>query len=254
MKNIKGILPGMFTMGNLACGFISIILSGGASSLAGESLNRNLSEAAWLIIMAAFLDFLDGLVARFSNTSSRFGVELDSLADIVSFGVAPAVMVVSFSLIHQTIFSWLLAFVFLMAGSFRLARFNLSAKLEQKVNFLGLPIPSAAIAIVSYVLFSIELWGSVRMEKFFIILIMSSAVLMVSTIEFETMPRFDFSKPKNIVKVMGILVMAAGLTINASLVIFPFTMLYIIYSVAKMIVSMFSAGSFRPRAKLEHKA
>jgi CDP-diacylglycerol--serine O-phosphatidyltransferase len=235
VRDFKGILPGMFTVGNLACGFGSII----TSRLAGTSIygvsTPSLFEAVWLIILAAFFDFLDGLVARFSKSYSRFGVELDSLADIVSFGVAPAVLLVSFSLISRGHWAWILGFVFLMAGTFRLARFNLSATLEKKANFVGLPLPSAAIVIVSYILFSYEIWGEIRLHKFFVIVILATAALMVSTIEFEAMPRFDFSKTANRIKVMVLLAAAVGIMINASLVIFPLVMLYILLGVGKLL-------------------
>jgi CDP-diacylglycerol--serine O-phosphatidyltransferase len=157
MKNIKGILPGIFTMGNLACGFGAIIISGGARNLTMAQKNLVISEAAWLIILAAFFDVLDGLVARFSKASSRFGVEIDSLADVISFGVAPAALIINFSLISKGNWAWILAFVYLMAASFRLARFNMTANIEEKTNFLGMPVPVAAMTIVSFVLFAKEI-------------------------------------------------------------------------------------------------
>lgn len=237
--SIKGILPGMFTMGNLACGFGAIIISTQAKSLPPELIEHSLTEAVWLVILAAFFDFLDGLVARFSKTYSRFGVELDSLTDLVSFGVAPAVIIVGFSLISKGSWAWILAFVYLMAGSFRLARFNLSAIMEQKIKFVGLPIPSAAMIIVSFILFSYELWGDIKLEKFFIILIVATSALMVSTVEFEVMPRFDFTKVKNRVKVGILFLFAIGIMWNASLVIFPLVALYILYGVVKLLYTIF---------------
>jgi CDP-diacylglycerol--serine O-phosphatidyltransferase len=245
---MKGILPGMFTMGNLACGFGSIVLATGtAFPVPGTA--RNLFEAVWLIVLAAFFDFLDGLVARFSRTYSRFGVELDSLTDIVSFGVAPAVILVSYSLISRGNWAWILGFVYLMAASYRLARFNISASLEKKTNFVGLPVPSAAILIVSYVLFSYEIWGEIRMEKYFVILVLATSALMVSTIEFEAMPRFDLSQPRNRVKLLFIFLAAAAVMINASLTIFPIAFAYIAYGVAKLIVTLLlgqKRGARRP--------
>ncbi len=242
MNSIRGILPGMFTMGNLACGFGAIVVAGGSRHLIGSEQSHNLNEVVWLIILAAFLDFLDGMVARFSRSTSRLGVELDSLADIVSFGVAPGVLIISFSLISKGNWAWILAFVYLMAGSFRLARFSLSASLEEKTNFVGLPIPSAAITIVSYVLFCNEVWGEIRFEKFFVILVIASAALMVSTIEYEKMPKFDFSKPKDRIKVLFLLLVAVGLMINASLVIFPLAIAYIVYGLSKMTYLVFKGG------------
>jgi CDP-diacylglycerol--serine O-phosphatidyltransferase len=212
-----------------------------------------------LIVLAAFFDFLDGLVARLSKSYSRFGVELDSLSDIVSFGVAPAALLVNFSLVSHGNWSWILAFVFLMAGSFRLARFNLSATLEKKVNFVGLPVPSAAIVIISYVLFCMEVWGEIRLEKFFVIVILATAVLMVSTIEFETMPKFDLSQRKNRVKVLMLFGATVAIMINASLVIFPMAMMYIGYGIGRLLLSLVWGDNSKIRPKLtrvskkEHK-
>jgi CDP-diacylglycerol--serine O-phosphatidyltransferase len=242
LNGIRGILPGMFTMGNLACGFGAIVIAGSSKYMTGPERSHNLIEAAWLIILAGFLDFLDGMVARFSRSSSRLGVEMDSLADIVSFGVAPAVVIISFSLISKGNWAWILGFVYLMAGSFRLARFSLSATLEEKTNFVGLPIPSAAIAIVSYILFCTEVWGGIRFERFFIILIIASAALMVSTIEYETMPKFDVSRTKDRIKILFLLLVAVGMMINASLVMFPLAMGYILFGLSRMVYIVFTGS------------
>jgi CDP-diacylglycerol---serine O-phosphatidyltransferase len=240
----------MFTVGNLACGFGSIMASSAGRLTIGDQYTKSLEGAVWLIILAAFFDFLDGLVARLSKSYSRFGVELDSLSDIVSFGVAPAALLVNFSLVSHGHWAWILAFVFLMAGSFRLARFNLSATLEKKVNFVGLPVPSAAMVIISYVLFCIEVWGEIRLEKFFIIVILATSVLMVSTIEFEAMPKFDFSQPKNRVKVLMLFGATIAIMINASLVIFPMAMLYILYGIGKLFISLVLGNKGRMRPKI----
>jgi len=235
MNTIRVILPGMFTMANLACGFGSIVISAKGHELGGTARLHSINEAVWLIILAAFFDFLDGMVARFSRSSSRIGVELDSLCDVVSFGVAPALLIVNFSLISRGNWAWILAFAYLMAGSFRLARFSLSASTEEKSNFVGLPIPSAAGAIVTYILFSNEVWGAIRFEKFFIVLLVATTVLMVSTVDYEAMPKFDFSRLKDRIKVLFLLLVAVGLTINASLVMFPLALTYILFGIFKMI-------------------
>ena len=240
----------MFTVGNLACGFGSIITSSAGRAAVGDQYYIALKNAVWLIVLAAFFDFLDGLVARLSKSYSRFGVELDSLSDIVSFSVAPAALLVNFSLVSHSYWSWILAFVFLMAGSFRLARFNLSATLEKKINFVGLPVPSAAIVIISYVLFCIEAWGEIRFEKFFIIVILATSVLMVSTIEFEAMPKFDFTQPKNRIKVLMLFGSTVAIMINASLVIFPIAMLYIIYGIGRLFISLLWGDESKIRPKL----
>ncbi|MCJ7498292.1 MAG: CDP-diacylglycerol--serine O-phosphatidyltransferase [candidate division Zixibacteria bacterium] len=137
MRNFKGIFPGVFTVGNMLCGFISIL-----QSFEGEAIH-----AAWLIILAGFFDALDGKIARISRSASRFGIELDSFADFVSFGIAPAVIFYSFRLYVLGTWGWLLGFLFIICGAFRLARFNIEARLEEKPYFTGLPIPVAAITL-----------------------------------------------------------------------------------------------------------
>jgi len=249
VRDFKGILPGMFTMGNLACGFGAIILATGASGTFDSGSIRNLFEAVWLVILAAFFDFLDGLIARFSKSYSRFGVELDSLTDIVSFGVAPAVILVSYSLISHGHWAWIIGFVYLMAASYRLARFNISASLEKKANFVGLPVPAAAIALVSYILFSFELWGEIRMERYFIILALTSSVLMVSTVQFEAMPRFDFTQWQNRVKVVFIFIAGIAIMIDASLMIFPFVLIYVLFGVFRLFAYIFAGAKKVVRKK-----
>lgn len=252
MKNIKGILPGIFTMGNLACGFGAIIISGGARYMTNVDKGLIMTEAAWLIILAAFFDILDGLVARFSKASSRFGVEIDSLADVISFGVAPAALIINFSLISKGNWAWILAFVYLMAASFRLARYNMTANIEEKTNFLGMPVPVAAMTIVSFVLFSRETLGHINLEKYFIILTLVTSALMVSAIEFETMPKFDFSKRINALKVLFLFFTAIGMMINSSLVLFPLVAIYVAFAIARFVVNMFfnvGIGGLQGKAK-----
>ena len=226
-------------MGNLACGFGAIIISGGARNTAMTDWASRINEAVWLIILAAFFDILDGLVARFSKSASRFGVEIDSLADVISFGVAPAALIINFSLISKGNWAWILAFVYLMAASFRLARFNMTATVEEKTNFLGMPVPVAAVTLVSFILFKNEVLVNQNLEKYFIILILVTSALMVSVIEFETMPKFDFSKRINGIKVLSLIIIAIGMMINSSLVLFPFVALYIAIAIARFMVNIF---------------
>ena len=116
MRDYRGIVPGTFTMGNVVCGFLSIL----------SSFEGNIIGACWFVILAGFLDALDGKVARLSGTTSQFGVELDSLADFLSFGVAPAVLMHSAKLTNLGKWGWIISIVYLMAASYRLARYNLS--------------------------------------------------------------------------------------------------------------------------------
>ncbi len=229
MTKYRGVIPGIFTMGNLFCGFASII-----TSVKGEKP----TEAAWLVIFAAFFDFLDGLVARLSGSSSRFGVELDSLADVVSFGLAPAVLLYTFKMIEFGNWGWLPGFVFISAAAFRLARFNLTAKLESKGNFIGMPVPAAAVALASFVIFCEAIWGEIRLDRFLLIMVVLFSALMVSTIEYEAMPGFDFSNPRNRIKTLILVIIGIGLVIRTRFVLFPLLAIYTLSGLIKFAVSL----------------
>jgi len=229
LRSYRQIFPGVFTMGNLFCGYASIL-----ASLRGD----NLTEAAWLIIFAAFFDFLDGIVARMSKGASRFGVQLDSLADVVSFALAPAVLLHSFKMIEFGNWGWILGFTFIMAGTYRLARFNLDVKLESKGHFLGLPVPVAAVAIASFVIFCDFLWGEIRLDRFLSIMILVFSALMVSTIEYETLPKFDLRVKRNRIKMIVVIGAALLLTIKTRLVMFPLVATYILWGIVKLVIGL----------------
>jgi len=232
VKNIKGIFPGVFTVGNMFCGFVSIL-----HSFDGEPI-----FAAWMIVLAGFFDALDGKIARFAGSTSRFGVELDSLADILSFGIAPAVLFYNLRIYPLGKWGWILGFVFVMCGAFRLARFNLQqSKLDEKLPYMGLPIPTAAITLVSYTLFCSEIWGTLRFPKALITMIIAFSGLMVSGIEYETLPKFSFSDRKTKIKLMYVLVFLMVLIINPRLALFPFGLLYVLSGLGKGVYELFHA-------------
>lgn len=223
MRNIKGIFPGVFTMGNMLCGFLSIL-----QSFEGEAIH-----ASWLIILAGFFDTLDGKLARFSRSASRFGIELDSFADFVSFGIAPAVIFYSFKLHALGTWGWILGFVFVVCGAFRLARFNLVAKLEDKSYFTGLPIPMAAGTLSGYTLFSYELWGELAYPEILVTLIIIFSALMVSGMEYDTLPRFSLNSKKNMFKLIYILGAVIAVLAKPKLVIFPLGLLYVLSGIVR---------------------
>src|SRR3989337_3829126 len=131
------VIPNLFTAMNMFCGFLSIITAS----------NGNYNYAAWLIIVAAIFDGLDGIVARLTKSSSELGVELDSLSDIVSFGCAPPFLMYSTYLYNFVHIGIILSSLPLIAGGFRLARFNVQLVGFEKSFFIGLPIPTAALTI-----------------------------------------------------------------------------------------------------------
>lgn len=232
MRNIKGIFPGVFTVGNMFCGFVSIL----------SSIDQETSFAAWMIILAGFFDALDGKIARFAGSASRFGVELDSLADLLSFGIAPAVLFYQLRVYPLGKWGWILGFVFVVCGAFRLARFNLQqSKLGEKLPYMGLPIPTTAITLVSYTLFCNEVWGHLRFPKALITMIIAFSGLMVSGIEYEPLPKFSFSDNKNKIKLIYVFIFLVALIINPRMTLFPFGILYVLSGVAKGAWELFHA-------------
>jgi CDP-diacylglycerol--serine O-phosphatidyltransferase len=137
------ILPNLVTTASLFAGFYSLV----------ATLNRDYSTAAIMIFVSAVCDGLDGKVARMTGTTSKFGVEYDSLADVVAFGVTPALMVYAWALRPYGRLGWVAAFLFVACGALRLARFNVQVNTVESKRFVGLPIPAAACMVASTELF-----------------------------------------------------------------------------------------------------
>ncbi|MGB8658616.1 MAG: CDP-diacylglycerol--serine O-phosphatidyltransferase [Candidatus Zixiibacteriota bacterium] len=232
MRNLKGIFPGVFTVGNMFCGFVSIV----------SSIDRETSFAAWMIILAGFFDALDGKIARFAGSASRFGVELDSFADLLSFGIAPTILFYQLGVYPSEKWGWIVGFVFVMCGAFRLARFNLQqSKLEEKLPYMGLPIPTAAITLVSYTLFCNQIWHALRFPEALITMIIAFSGLMVSGIEYDTLPKLSFRSTKNKIKLIYVSLFVIVLLVNPRLALFPFGLIYILSGVGKGAYELFHA-------------
>jgi CDP-diacylglycerol--serine O-phosphatidyltransferase len=165
------LLPNLVTTGSLFAGFYGIV----------ATMNGKYDLAAWFIMISAVFDALDGKVARMTGTTSRFGVEYDSLADLVAFGVAPGLLMYSWALKPFGKFGWLAAFLYVVCGALRLARFNVQVNTVESRRFVGLPIPSAAAMVASCVLLFYHLGGSGTIKKVsVVVLIYLLAYLMVS--------------------------------------------------------------------------
>jgi CDP-diacylglycerol--serine O-phosphatidyltransferase len=184
----KGVylIPSLFTAGGLMCGFFSII-----ATFRGEYVN-----AALFILLANVFDGIDGYAARLTRTTSQFGVEFDSLADVVAFGVAPAVLVYLWALVPWDTWGWLAASTYVVCGALRLSRFNVQAQGVAKNHFVGLPIPAAAQMITSTVVLYYYLGGegSPNRHVTFLLLIYGLAVLMVSNIPYLSLKNNDIRK------------------------------------------------------------
>jgi CDP-diacylglycerol--serine O-phosphatidyltransferase len=170
------ILPNLFTSAGLFCGFFSVV-----ATIKGDYL-----VAAIAILVAQVFDALDGRIARLTKTSSQFGVEYDSLADVIAFGVAPGVLAYKWALEPWGVWGWLAASLYVICGALRLARFNVQTETADKKNFVGLPIPAAAAVVATTILMYFFLGGEGATNKHItlLLLIYILAGLMVSTIPY----------------------------------------------------------------------
>ncbi|PEN13768.1 CDP-diacylglycerol--serine O-phosphatidyltransferase [Longibacter salinarum] len=177
-------VPSFFTLMNLFCGFLAIT----------QVHDGAITMACWLIVMAGFFDLLDGMMARLTNTTSPFGVELDSLSDIVSFGVAPAFLVYTYGLETLDPIGMIAAALPALCGGVRLARYNVDyGQGEKKDYFEGLPIPGQAIAIITLILAAENsTWASMlHLDSIPVLLavVVILSALMVSSIHFDAIPK-----------------------------------------------------------------
>ncbi|MEZ5358324.1 MAG: CDP-diacylglycerol--serine O-phosphatidyltransferase [Candidatus Zixiibacteriota bacterium] len=222
MANIRPIFPGVFTVGSVLCGFYSII----------SAAEGNPTRASWLILLAGLLDGFDGKVARLSGGASDLGREFDSLADFISFGVAPAFLVYTFKLNAFGNLGWVIGLIYIVASGYRLARFNLLAQSEEKGNFLGLPVPMAAVTLSSFILFCIAIWGQVEYHEYIITMMILFSALMVSQIEYDALPD-KFNTKANRLKLLYVVIVGAAVLIKPSLLIFPLFILYIVFGLVR---------------------
>ena len=197
-KQLIYILPNLFTAGGIFSGMMSLIMSS-----AGK-----FEEAAWLILLALIFDGLDGRVARLTNTTSKFGMEYDSLADIVSFGVAPAMLLYQYCGIEFGRFGMVVSGLYVVFGAIRLARFNVTTMDVEPSVFIGVPIPTAAvfisILILLYEKYSLTMYLPLLLAMLF------TAGLMVSNIRYPSFKKVNLEK-SNFIKVLVALVVSASM-------------------------------------------
>ncbi len=211
-KQLIYILPNLFTAGGVFSGMMSLIMSASGQFV----------YAAWLILLALIFDGLDGRVARLTKTTSKFGVEFDSLADIVSFGVAPAMLLYQYCGMDYGRFGMVVSGLYVVFGAIRLARFNVTTSEIEPSVFIGVPIPTAAIfisiLILLYEKYAYDIYVPLLLATLFV------AVLMVSNIRFPSFKKIDLQKA-NFIKVL------VGLVVTASLIfIYPVESLALLIS------------------------
>jgi CDP-diacylglycerol--serine O-phosphatidyltransferase len=185
-------------------------------------------SAAWWIIIAAILDALDGKVARLTGTSSEFGVEFDSIVDVVSFGVAPAALIYQYALSSGGKIGLTVAFIFLATGAIRLARFNITATTGPKTAFTGMPIPAAAGILASYILFTERVWNGFQGYDFAVALSIVCSIAMVSRFRYGLFPKLGFRTPKSTFRSVAFIANVALIAVFPDEIFFPEGIVYLL--------------------------
>jgi CDP-diacylglycerol---serine O-phosphatidyltransferase len=244
LRRGASILPSLFTIGNLFLGFWAII----------KTFDGRLAEAAPLIAGAIILDMLDGRIARLTGTTSDFGAQLDSLADAVSFGVAPALLAFRWALDSMPRVGWLAAFLFTVCGVLRLARFNVQRHVVDSRYFVGLPIPAAAGQIAAVVFFLPEPIEEHSQALVVLGLVVGLAFLMVSTLRYWSFKGIDLRRRRSYINVLGIAVLFLLVAAHPEVMLLTITCLYTISGPVLHAASLFRRRSDPPPAVVAEEA
>lgn len=240
------LLPNLMTAGNLFCGFAALlnILDAVTQMHAGGDPAGKIYAAIWFILGACVFDVLDGRLARFGGHESPFGREFDSLADIVSFGVAPALLVFQIVLRDFDRFGWIIAFVYLACGALRLARFNcMSAHSppESARNFQGFPIPAAAGLIASLTLFMLWLDAGQREIgpwKFALPpLMLFLSFMMFSRVSYPSFKAVNWRTQRSLPKFLAIIVVIIFTAMNFEWMPALLFLSYLLYGILRPLIS-----------------
>ena len=230
------ILPNLFTTGNLFCGFWAII----------SVFQEKFFYAAVAILLACVFDILDGKVARLSGATSKFGVQYDSLADLVSFGIAPALLAFSWALRPYGKFGWLAAFLFVVCGALRLARFNVQSSSGEVKYFKGLPIPAAASMIALTILLYLRLIET-DLVKDIVILVMIYvlAFLMVSNIRYFSFKELNLAKRKPFSIFIFVILSMIVIIMEPTIVLFVSVIFYVFSGPVNMLMAWHKKRTLR---------
>ncbi|MDR1259911.1 MAG: CDP-diacylglycerol--serine O-phosphatidyltransferase [Endomicrobium sp.] len=228
------IIPTLFTCGNMTCGYLSVI----------SSINGNFTKAAWLIMLAISFDMMDGRIARLTKSTSEFGIQVDSLSDLLSFGVAPSVMMYQLILHTMGKIGLAIGVLFVLCSAFRLAKFNIKVNSNNMYYnpFMGLPTPASAGLLISFIL-SYELFVSdssryltyktipifmknmpIFLKKIMPIVMIILSFLMVSNIPYTSFKNLKLSKPK-VLKFLVLIILILSL-----IIVFPQNVIFVLFS------------------------
>ncbi len=240
MKKGIYILPNLITLSSMFAGFYSVI----------SSLNSDYERAAWAIVIASICDVLDGWVARMTHTATRFGIEIDSLADVISFGVAPGVLVYTWTLSSFGRMGWLGSFFLVACAALRLARFNVQMGSTEKKHFSGLPTPASALVIASTVLayhevidilerFSLGRTAEVVGKDYWVLaLTFLLAGLMVSKITYHSIKEANLKERRPFGLLVVMVAFLAVVAYHPALVLFLVSISYVLIGIGEALYKL----------------
>jgi len=241
LRRVVIVVPSLFTLFNLFFGIWAMVLA----------TRGDFYRAGWFIVFAGILDTLDGRVARISGTGTRFGAELDSLVDIVSFGVAPAFLMYQIEFVSGGPAAWIFCYFYVMAAAIRLARFNVTQAGRAKSYFIGLPSPAAGMTLATYYPFTqTALYASLRTLPWHLLLtflMIALTILMVSNVHYATLPRAGFRTVRGLLGLTLILVILVFGIWKHDVFLFPLGIAYMTYGVVRAVI----LGFFRAPAEDE---
>jgi len=239
------VIPSAFTLGNLFLGVWAMV----------SASQGNFRWAGWFIVFAAVADVLDGRLARMSHTGTRFGAELDSLVDITSFGVAPALIMYFLEFAEAGKFAWIICFIYVASVAVRLARYNITAAGSDKPGwFTGLPSPAAGMTLATYYAFSQTPWYQASLayldmqRQGLTFLILALSALMVSTVKYPRAPAIGFRSVSGWLGVLITVGMLGGAIFAPAAFFFPFGLAYLLFGILR---SAYLALSERPEDPAE---
>ncbi len=238
------ILPNIFTSLNIFFGFYAII----------AAVNGKFVHAAYAIYIAAVFDLLDGKIARATNTTSRFGVEYDSLADLVSFGLAPGLMMYLWALKPMGRIGWLAAFLFMVCGALRLARFNTQVGSVSSKYFVGLPIPAAAGMTAATLL----LWHRLGLDAhnqrlLMLVMLFALAFLMVSSIKYPSSKNVVLFRSMNFNVLVAAILVLIFIAAQPSITLFSMGVMYVVSGPVVTIWQMRKAKTLKTEPREANK-
>jgi len=237
------VIPSAFTLGNLFCGIWAVV----------SAAQGNFKWAGWFIVFSGVADILDGRLARMSHTGTRFGAELDSLVDVISFGVAPAMIMYFLEFAEAGKFAWILCFIYIAAVAVRLARYNITAAGSDKPGwFTGLPSPAAGMTLATYFAFSQTEWYQKFPEYLdlqrqgLIFLMLALSAMMLSTVKYPRSPRIGFRSLSGILGTLITIGILVGVIFSPSTFFFLFGIGYLLFGIVRSTVIALSERAEDP--------